>query len=318
MSTAVAVISSETMNLARFAPRVTEYVAASRSANTLRGYRSDWAHFQHWCGFVGTSSLPASAETVASYITTAADQGLKSGSVQRRISAIAAFHTAAGYDSPSGKAAVKLTMAGIRRKLGTHQEGKAPVLTIDIAAMLSHGTDSMIGIRDRALLLIGYAGALRRSELVALDFEDIQFTDEGLKVIIRKSKTDQEGAGQTIGIATGGALCPVRALKAWLMAANITSGPLFRAVKRYGFVRGRLTEQVVANVVKQYAKLAGLDPAKYAGHSLRAGLVTQAAINGVPELAIMKQTRHKSSDMLRKYIRDANLFRENASARVGL
>ena len=305
--------------LATFAPRVREYARASRAENTLRGYRSDWAHFANWCERVGFRSLPANPETIAAYLTTVADQGLKAGSIQRRVSAIAANHTASGYANPAATAAVKLTLAGIRRKLGTHQQGKAPALTADIRAMLATIPDTLIGKRNRALILIGYAGALRRSELVAVDVEDLEFTADGVRLTIRKSKTDQEGSGQLVGIASGGALCPVRAVKEWLEASGITGGPVFHSVTRHGHLQpGRLTAQVVASVVKATAAAAGFDQAKYAGHSLRAGLVTQAAINDVPEYKIMRQTRHKSSDMVRKYIRDANLFRDNVSARVGL
>jgi integrase len=256
---------------------------------------------------------------VAAYISACADHGdLKAGSIQRRVSAIAAFHTVAGFNSPAASPEVKLTLAGIRRTLGTAQQGKAPILTADVAAMLAHLPDRLIGVRDRALLLIGFAGAFRRSELVALDTGDIEFREDGVKVTIRKSKTDQEGAGQVIGIARGSKLCPVRAIEEWTAAAGITGGAIFRHVDRHGRLLERMSPEAVALVVKRYAAVAGLDPAKYAGHSLRAGLVTQAAINGVQELAIMKQTRHKSSEMLRKYVRDASLFRENASARVGL
>jgi integrase len=185
--------------------------------------------------------------------------------------------------------------------------------------MLSRAPDTLIGLRDRALLLVGFAGAFRRSELVALDVEDLEFTEDGMKVLIRRSKTDQEGAGQAVGIARGVNLCPVAALKAWLAAAGITSGPIFRPVNRHGRVQDRrLTDQVVALVVKRYAEAAGMDSRKYAGHSLRVGLVTSAAMNNVPEYVIQKQTRHKSTDMLRRYIRDVSLFRDNASSRVGL
>jgi integrase len=228
------------------------------------------------------------------------------------------MHTAAGFDSPTSSPEARLTLAGIRRTLGVAQAGKAPILTADVAAMVAHLPDKLLGVRDRALLLIGFAGAFRRSELVALDIEDIEFREDGLKVTIRKSKTDQEGAGQVIGIAFGSKLCPVRALQEWLAAAQVSAGPIFRRIDRHGRLLDWMSPGAVAIVVKRYAAAAGLDPAKYAGHSLRAGLVTQAAMNGVPELAIMRQTRHKSSDMLRKYIRDASLFRENASARVGL
>jgi integrase len=268
---------------------------------------------------VGLSSLPALPETVAAYLSTVADRGLKVGSIQRKVAAIAAIHTASGYDSPTIKAVVKLTLAGIRRKLGTQQTGKSPVLTADIAAMVAKIPENLIGKRNRALILVGFAGALRRSELVAINVEDLDFTPDGIRLTIRKSKTDQEGAGQVVGIARGGALCPVRGLSAWLETSGIKGGAVFRGVTRHGHLQdGRLTDQVVASVVKASSAAAGLDPTKYAGHSLRAGLVTQAALNDVPEYKIMRQTRHKSSDMVRKYIREANLFRDNVSARVGL
>jgi site-specific recombinase XerD len=306
-------------DLAPFVESVTKYARASRAESTLRGYRSDWRDFGFWCLRHRLQSLPAAPATVAAYVSACADGGkLKAGSIQRRVSAIAAMHTASGFNSPTTSAEVKLTLAGVRRTLGVAQEGKAAVLTADVAAMLAHVPARLIGVRDRALLLIGFAGAFRRSELVALNVSDIEFREDGLKATIRKSKTDQEGAGQVIGIAHGTKLCPVRALQEWLAAAQITTGPIFHHVDRHGRQLGRMSPEAVAIVVKRYAAAAGLDAAKYAGHSLRAGLVTQAAMNGVPELAIMKQTRHKSSDMLRKYIRDASLFRDNASARVGL
>jgi site-specific recombinase XerD len=319
MSTAVIPFESAAAALAPIAISVSKYAKASRAASTIRGYASDWRNFESWCRSHGLESLPAAASTVAGYLSVLADSGrLKAGSIQRRASAIAAIHTTAGYDSPTASAEVKLTLAGIRRTLGVAQQGKTPTLTADIAAMLARVPDKLIGLRDRALLLIGFAGAFRRSELVALNVEDIEFREDGLKVAIRRSKTDQEGAGQVIGIAHGTTLCPVRALQQWLGASGITGGPVFVHVDRHGRQLGRMSPEAVALVVKRYAAAAGLDPAKYAGHSLRAGLVTQAAMNGVQEIAIMKQTRHRSSDMLRKYVRDGSLFRDNASARVGL
>lgn len=263
--------------------------------------------------------LPARADTVASYLGACADAGLKAGTIQRRVSAIAAAHFAAGHDSPTTSAAVKLCLGGIRRVLGTRQTGKSPALTTDIAAMCSHLPLGLLGIRDRAILLCGFAGAFRRSELVGLDVEDVEFGEAGVRVTIRRSKADQEGVGQVVGIARGANLCPVEALQAWLSAAGVTSGPVFRAVTRHGRVEhARLTDQVVALVLKRYSAAAGLDSTKFSGHSLRAGLVTQAALNGAPECAIMRQTRHKSAAMLRHYIRNANLFRDNASAFLGL
>jgi site-specific recombinase XerC len=173
------------------------------------------------------ASLPADPDTVAAYLASCADAGLKAGSIQRRVSGIVAFHMAHGYASPAAGAEVKLTMAGIRRELGTRQLGKSPALTADVAAMVAKTpVEKILGVRDRALLLVGFAGAFRRSELVALNFEDVEFREDGLKVTIRKSKTDQEGAGQVIGISCGTKLCPVRALREWIAAANITSGPI--------------------------------------------------------------------------------------------
>ena len=305
--------------LAPYLVRARNYIHKSRAASTLRGYRADFADFSEFCTEHGLVEIPASAEAVCSYLSRCADSGLKAGSVSRRVSAIAAAHTAAGYDSPTTKATVRLCLAGIRRALGVRQEGKAPVLTADVAAMLSHIPEGLLGIRDRAMLLVGFSGAFRRAELVALEVEDLEFTEDGVKVLIRRSKTDQEGAGQTVAIARGVKICPVEALKAWLAAAGINAGPIFRSVNRHGSVQPEaITAQVVALVVKRYAAAAGLDARKYAGHSLRAGLVTSAAMSGVSELCIMKQTRHKSSAMVQRYIRDANLFRDNASGRVGL
>jgi site-specific recombinase XerD len=316
--TSVVQVAPETA-LIPFVESVKRYARASRAESTLRGYRSDWAGFQQWCQQNWLDCLPASPSTVAAYISHCADTGkLKSGSIQRRVAAISAMHTSSGQNSPTTSAEVRLVMAGVRRTLGTAQTGKAPILTTDVAAMLTYVPNKLLGVRDRALLLVGFAGAFRRSELVALNVEDLEFRDDGLKVTIRRSKTDQEGVGQAIGIARGSKLCPVAALQAWLAAGGITQGAIFRHIDRHGRILSRMNPEAVALVVKRYAAAAGLDPVKYAGHSLRAGLVTQAAINGVQEMAIRRQTLHKSSQMVQRYVRDANLFRENASARVGL
>jgi integrase len=194
-------------------------------------------------------------------------------------------------------------------------------LTDDIRAMVAATPQSFLGTWDRALLLVGFAGAFRRSELVALDREDVEVTREGLVVTLRRSKTDQDGAGRRVAIpyGTNPETCPVRALESWLAATGIDAGALFRPVNRHGHMQpGRLSGFAVALVVKRYAAAARLDPAKYAGHSLRAGLATAAAIGGAPERSIMNQTGHRSTAMVRRYIRDGNLFRENAAAKCGL
>jgi site-specific recombinase XerD len=190
-------------------------------------------------------------------------------------------------------------MRGIRRSVGTAPRKKASATAERIIAMaLSTGEDPK-GLRDRALLLIGFAGALRRSELVALDLEDLEESQLGFKVTIRHSKTDQEGAGQTIAIVRGSVACPVVALKAWLEAACITTGPLFRSVRKGGAVGDRLPAQSVADIVKAYAERVGLDPALFAGHSMRSGFLTSAAKRGASIFKMMDQLRHRSVETLR-------------------
>jgi integrase len=213
-------------------------------------------------------------------------------------------------------------MAGIRRTLGMAPDQKAPTMPPDLRRMVvSCSGETLAGRRDRALLLFGFAGGFRRSELVGLDVEDIEETPDGLRVSVARSKTDQEGVGRNVGISWGQhpETCPVRALRAWREKTGIVAGPVFRAVNRHDQMRnGRLTDQSVARIVKRAAERAGLDPAKYAGHSLRAGLAAAAAAGGAPERAIMKQTGHRSVEMVRRYIRSGSLFHENAAAYLGL
>jgi integrase len=212
-------------------------------------------------------------------------------------------------------------MKGIRRTLGTAPQQKAPTLTADIRAMVDATDSGLIGVRDRALILLGFAGAFRRSELVSLDLTDLEFGRDGLTVNLRRSKTDQEGQGRKVGIPYGSnpETCPVRTVQAWIEQAGITDGAAFRSVNRHGHVQpGRLLGADVARIVKKLAESAVLDPAKYAGHSLRAGHATAAAIAGASERSIMNQTGHRSVQMVRRYIRDGNLFRENSAGKLGL
>jgi integrase len=202
---------------------------------------------------------------------------------------------------------------GIRRTKGVSQEQKAPTLTGNIRRMIAALPDTPIGVRDGALLLVGYAGALRRSELVMVDYPDLEFTDDGLVITLRKSKSDQDVAGQYVGVPYGShpETCPVRLLQAWLKHAEIAEGPVFRPINRHGrILPNRLTNQSVALIVERWAGAAGLDPARYAGHSLRAGLATEATEGGAPTFSVMAHLRHKDE-------RTA-LFRMNAAAYVGL
>ena len=300
--------------------QVREYIRASKSENTLRGYRTDWRNFCAWCEDRGLCGLPASPEAVAGYIADCAGR-LKVGSVQRRLNAISEAHKAVGLESPTHHAMVMNTMKGIRRTKGTAPAQKAPALTEDIRAMLEATDTGIIGARDRALMLVGFAGAFRRSEVVGLDVEDCTIGKDGLTITLRHSKTDQNSAGRKIGIPYGAnpATCPVRVVQSWVEQAGIVSGPLFRSISRHGRVQvGRLSGIDVARVVKKLAQRAALDPAKYAGHSLRAGHATSAAIAGASERSIMQQTGHRSVQMVRRYIRDGNLFRENSAGKLGL
>jgi site-specific recombinase XerD len=295
------------------------YLDAAKSDATKRAYESDWAHFEQWAKDHQAQALPASVETVAEYITDLAAVA-KVSTLERRIAAITHFHKTSGAESPARSTPIRTLMSGIRRTKGTKASEKKPVLTEDLRTMLEELPDGNLGIRDRALLLVGFAGGFRRSELVSLDFEDLDFKRAGLAVTLRRSKTDQEGEGRKVGINYGSNVetCPVRSLQAWLEHAAIDSGAVFRSISRHGKIDGRLTPQSVALVVKRYAAAVGKDPAEFGGHSLRAGLATQAAESGASERSIMNQTGHKSLKIVRKYIREGSLFRENASAKLGL
>jgi integrase len=300
--------------------QVRDFIRASKAESTIRGYRADWRSFCGWCEAHGLCPLPASAETVASYIAECAGR-LKVGSIQRQLNAIAEAHKAVGLEPPTHYPMVTNTMKGIRRTKGTAPEQKTPTLTDDIRAMVNATDTGIIGVRDRAMVLLGFAGAFRRSELVGLDVEDCVFGKDGLTVTLRRSKTDQDGAGRKIGIPYGSnpETCPVRTVQGWMETACISTGPLFRSINRHDRVRaGRLSGIDVSRVVKKLAKRAGLDPAKYGGHSLRAGHATAAAIAGASERSIMKQTGHRSVQMVRRYIRDGSLFRENSAGKLGL
>lgn len=310
----------DSLALAPLERQAQDFRDASKADNTKRAYRADWADFLAWCQATGRQALPATAETLCLYLTDRAAT-CKVSTLQRRLSAISQAHQVAGHGTPTTHPGVRATWQGIRRVKGTAPEGKAPALTADVRAMVGTLFADLLGARDRALLLVGFAGAFRRSELVGLNREDVAIGLQGVTVTLRRSKTDQEGAGRQVGIPYGSraATCPVRALTRWLEASGITEGPLFRSVNRHGQLQaGRLSDRAVALVVKRCAASAGLDAKRYAGHSLRAGLATSAAAAGVGEKAIMDQTGHRSVQMVRRYIRRGSLFQNNAAGMVGL
>ena len=287
-------------------PQVRAYLQASLSPNTRRAYGNDIAHFLKWGG-----RIPASPARVASYLAEHANT-LSYATISRRVVAIGRAHTIKRLSSPARSEMVKATLHGIRRTTGSAQRRVTPVLLRDVRAMVK-GLLGMKGARDRALLLTGFAGAFRRSELVAIRIEDVQFVDEGMVIRLRRGKTDQAGQGRDIAIPfMRGKCCPVKAVIEWLEYAQITSGALFRGVDRYGNVTNRgLSPQSVALVVKQRATAIGLDPHQFSGHSLRAGFVTSAAKAGASTWKICQQTGHQSEAVMQRYIRDSHLFTDN-------
>ncbi len=288
---------------------------AEKSAATQRAYKSDFAIFSAWCAEQGLSALPAEPATVAAFIAAEAGRGIKSSTIGRRVAGIRYSHRLAGYPTPTDDERVKAVVRGARRTLGTAPTKKAAATSDKVLAMVAAHRTDLTGKRDRALLLLGFALAARRSELVALDVLDIEDCPEGLRVTIRRSKTDQEGAGAVIAVCKGSIACPVAAVRDWLAAANITEGPVFRPIAKGGHLKdSRLTAQSVALIVKAYAERLGFDPATFAGHSLRAGFLTSAAAKGASIFKMMDVSRHKSVDTLRGYVRDADAFRDHAGA----
>jgi site-specific recombinase XerD len=312
---------ARTVELQDVSRRCRDYLVASTSASTATAYRSDWRHFTAWCDRHGLEYLPAAPETVALYLA-ALSETHKPSTLARRAAAISQNHQAVGYAPPTRAAVVRKALAGIRRIKGTAPTVKSPLTVEDLRVITrEHLPAGAKGTRDRALLLMGFAGAFRRSELVGIDREHVEFVPEGVVVTLPRSKTDQEGAGRKVAIPYGQhpETCAVRALAAWLAAARISSGPVFRRVDRHGNIGAdRLTGKSVAATVKHYMEAIGKDPATYAGHSLRAGFATAAARAGAEERDIMRQSGHRSTVMVRRYIRDGSLFHSNAASVIGL
>jgi site-specific recombinase XerD len=293
-----------------------DFARASKAAATRHAYQKDFARFTAWCDPRHLPPIPAAPETVAAFLAAEAARGIKPASIGRRVAAIRYAHKLAGCDDPpTSSDVVKATVHGIRRTMGSAPLRKTPATADKVVAMAALVHADMKGLRDRAILLLGFAGAFRRSELVALDASDLEFCDGGMRVHIRRSKTDQEGAGDTIAIAWGSVACPVKAVRAWLDASNITTGPLFRPIGKGSRIStDRLADHTVVRVVKASARRIGLDPKLFAGHSLRSGFLTSAAGRGASIFKMMDQSRHRSMDTLRGYVRDAELFRDHAGA----
>lgn len=293
-----------------------EYATNSKSASTRRNYRAGFAEFASWCEVNRRESLPATPGTVCDYLSALAERGAKASTLNLRRCAIGFAHRAANVADPTSSELVSAVLSGINREHGTAPDRKAP-LTLDmLRPALEALPDTLQAIRDRAVLLLGFACALRRSELVALDVADLTLTADDLRVIIRKSKTDQTASGAEIVVPSiPGELDPVAAVRAWLDASGIGSGPVFRRITKHGAIgRARLTGQVVALIVKRAARAAGLDHRRLSAHSLRAGFATTAALANVSDLDGMAVTRHKSVNTYRGYVRAAGTQQRRAIA----
>jgi integrase len=291
---------------------VRHLVNHSLSANTRRAYKADLTHYT-----ATGRTIPSTPEMVAEYL--AEGVGVSAvATMERRLAAIAKAHVATGADDPTKTEIVRATMRGIRRTLGVAQREAKPVLREDLFAMLERMGSRPKDIRDKALLLLGFAGAFRRSELVGLDVADIEHVRQGIVIALRRSKTDQTGVGRKIGVPFGRTRwCPVKHLTDWLGHAGIESGPIFRVINRRGLVAyQRLSGEAVSIIVKERAKAAGFDPDLYSGHSLRAGLATSAVVAGVSTLSIRRTTGHASDAMLARYVRIGDIFTDNAAAAV--
>lgn len=293
------------------------YAKGSRAASTWRAYESDWRVFGSWCEAVERRALPATPHTVALFIAAQAQLGIAPSTLSRRLAAIRLMHVGARRASPHAGIEVDEVMRGIRRAWKRPPAQKAPAVDDEIKRMVDAvEPDTRRGLRDRALLLLGFAGAFRRSELVALDTEHLTAEPKGLRVMIASSKTDQEGAGQLVVIprVKDSPYCPLRALTDWLNVVPITQGAVFRRLHRGDCVgRSRLSPQSVALIIKELAAKVGLDPVRYAGHSLRSGFLTSAARNRASIFKMADQSRHKSLDVVREYVRNEERFDDHAA-----
>ncbi|MCB4825381.1 site-specific integrase [Roseicella aerolata] len=305
------------------AAEAARYAAESLSAATRRAYRADWADFAAWCRQHGHPALPAAPEAIAAYLAALATTHGRSA-LRRRLAAIGGAHALAGHPWNPGHPAIRHTLRGILRRHGTPARQAAALTTAEIRRLLAGCDRGLAGTRDRALLLLGFAGALRRSELVAIEREHVTVTPEGLRLLLPRSKGDAAGEGATIGIARGRRpeTCPVRALEAWLQMSDCRFGPVFRKVDRWGTVESRaLTPEAVGHILKRRAAAAGLTVGaleRLSAHGLRAGFVTEAYQAGARDEQIMAHTRHRDLKTMRGYVRRAKLLTESPVRLLGL
>tara|TARA_B110000438_G_scaffold62526_1_gene62987 strand:+ start:175 stop:1131 length:957 start_codon:yes stop_codon:yes gene_type:complete len=295
----------------------------SKAQNTIRAYKSDFKDFGLFCVQNGFKSLPSDPKIISLYLTYLSTKELKISTLKRRIVSIGIIHKLKGHYLDTKHPAIIENIMGIKRRKGSIQKGKKPILISNLKMIIKAIDEQKKGeikkLRDKSIILIGFSGGFRRNEIVSLDFDDLNFVSEGLKISIRRSKTDQFGEGSVKGLPyfNNSNYCPVVTLKKWINISQINSGPLFRRFsKGLKLSKHRLTDQTVALLIKEYLSLAGIDSKNYSGHSLRSGFATVSADSGADERSIMAMTGHKSTEMVRRYIKDANLFKNNALNKI--
>ena len=295
----------------------------SKAVNTVRAYKSDFKDFGLFCVQNEFKALPSEPKIISLYLTYLSTKGAKLSTIKRRLVSIGVIHKIKGHYLDTKHPIIIENLMGIKRRKGTVQKGKKPILTNDLVKLINVIDKAKIvdikKLRDKSILLIGFAGGFRRNEIVSLDFEDLDFVIEGLKITVKRSKTDQYGEGLIKGLPyfENKMYCPVTTLKKWLNVSKIKDGALFRRfAKGSKLTKSRLTDQTVALIIKEYLNLAGINSTNYSGHSLRSGFATSAAESGAEERSIMAMTGHKSTEMVRRYIKDANLFKNNALNKI--
>jgi len=296
---------------------------SSKAKNTIRAYKSDFKDFSLFCVQNGFKSLPSEPKVISLYLTHLSTNSSKMSTLKRRLVSIGVIHKVKGHYLDTKHPTIIENLMGIKRRKGSIQKGKKPILINDLKLIIKAIDDESIEeikkLRDKSIVLIGFSGGFRRSEIVSLDIEDLDFVSEGLKITIRKSKTDQFGEGslKALPYFNNKEYCPVINLKKWIKISKIENGALFRRFNKGSKLsEKRLTDQSVALLIKEYLKLAGIDNKNYSGHSLRSGFATASAESGADERSIMTMTGHKSTEMVRRYIKEANLFKNNALNKI--
>ena len=295
----------------------------SKADNTIRAYKSDFNDFGLFCVQNGFKSLPSDPKIVSLYLTQLSTKNAKISTIKRRLVSIGVIHKLKGHYLDTKHPLIVENLMGIKRRKGSIQNGKKPLLINNLKKIINvidqQKKEKIKILRDRTIILIGFSGGFRRNEIVSLDFDDLDFVEEGLKINIKRSKTDQFGAGSTKGLPyfENSQYCPVVSIQKWIEISKINSGALFRRfTKGSNLSEKRLTDQTVALLIKEYLGLAGIDSTNYSGHSLRSGFATSAAEAGAEERTIMAMTGHKSTEMVRRYIKNADLFKNNALNKI--